>query len=115
MRHLILRKALFHSKVREQLQYSPKEIQKGVGDAILKLQIGEKLSMPEARHMPSVSLGVEELRIKCSDGAYRVFYYMKSSKGILVFHMFRKKTQKTPQHEIEIGRKRLKEMLYEEN
>jgi phage-related protein len=65
--------------------------------------------------MPTVGTGVEELRIRDQSGIYRVFYYVKLVRGILVFHAFMKKTQKTPQREIDLGKKRLKEMLYEEN
>jgi phage-related protein len=56
-------------------------------------------------------VGVEELRTKDASGIYRVFYFKKSAAGIVVFHAFTKKTQKTPQHEIELGQQRLKEML----
>jgi phage-related protein len=36
---------------------------------------------------------------------------VKVADAILVFHAFVKKTQKTPGAELDIGRKRLKEML----
>jgi len=49
--------------------------------------------------------------VKDSSGAYRVFYYLKTQKGILIFHCFKKKTQKTPKKEIELARKRLGELL----
>jgi hypothetical protein len=45
------------------------------------------------------------------DGIYRAFYYTAAPQGILVFHAFVKKTQRTPPLEIELGRKRLKELL----
>jgi hypothetical protein len=38
--------------------------------------------------MPSVAAGVSELRVKGEDGAFRVFYFAATSKGILVFHAF---------------------------
>jgi phage-related protein len=38
---------------------------------------------------------------------------LKIANYILVFHAFEKKTQKTPIHEIELGKKRLKEFLNE--
>jgi phage-related protein len=43
--------------------------------------------------------------------AVRVFYFVKLDEAIVVFHGFRKTTQKTPRHEIEVGRKRLREVL----
>ncbi len=67
--------------------------------------------MPLSRPMPSVGTGVSELRIKCEDGNYRVFYYTASARGVLVFHAFVKKTQQTPQVEIDLAKKRLRELL----
>jgi phage-related protein len=61
--------------------------------------------------MPSVAAGVSELRIAGEDGAYRAFYYTSSAEGILVFHAFAKKTQRTPPLEIQLARKRLTELL----
>jgi len=67
--------------------------------------------MPISRPMPVVGAGVSELRVKGVDGIFRVFYYLASQKGVLVFHAFVKKTQRTPPLEIELARKRLKEIL----
>jgi phage-related protein len=46
-------------------------------------------------------------------GIYRTFYYARSPLGILVFHAFVKKTESTSKHDVELGRKRLKELLDE--
>jgi phage-related protein len=40
---------------------------------------------------------------------------VRSERGILVFHAFVKKRQATPKHEMELAKKRLKEMLNEKN
>lgn len=69
--------------------------------------------MPLVRPMPSVALGVSEIRIREREGVYRVFYYVRNSRGILLFHAFIKKSKKTPQREIHLARKRLKELLHE--
>lgn len=61
--------------------------------------------------MPGVASGVSELRVKGPDGNFRAFYYTASSQGVLVFHAFVKKTQRTPPLEIDLARKRLKELL----
>ncbi len=109
-----MRPAVFHSKAREILRGFSIEVRKAFGKAILDLQKGHRLTMPLSRPMRSVAPGVEELRIKDTNGIYRAFYFVKAKSGILIFHSFTKKTQKTPQQEIEIGKKRLKEMLDEE-
>ena len=67
--------------------------------------------MPNARPMPAVAAGVSELRIRGENGSFRVFYFTATAKGVLVFHAFEKKTQRTPPLEIELAKKRLKELL----
>ncbi len=74
-------------------------------------KMGEQIHMPNSRPMPVVAAGVSELRVQDDDGIYRVFYYTTSTQGVLVFHAFVKKTQRTPPLEIELARKRLKELL----
>jgi phage-related protein len=69
--------------------------------------------MPNSRPMPGVAAGVSELRVKGEDGNFRAFYYTASARGVLVFHAFVKKTQRTLPLEIELGRKRLQELLDE--
>lgn len=108
---VVVKTVLMHPKAREALKEFPKGVKQSFGKAIFELQQGFVLGMPISKPMPSVGAGVEELRVKDPSGIYRTFYFKKSSQGILVFHAFVKKTQKTPKREIEIGRKRLKEML----
>jgi phage-related protein len=69
--------------------------------------------MPLSRPLPSVASGVSELRIRDAAGIYRAFYYTQSSYGIVVFHAFVKKTQATPHYEVDLGKKRLKELLHD--
>jgi phage-related protein len=73
--------------------------------------MGELIGMPDSRPMPGVAAGVSELRVAAADGSFRVFYYTASSRGVLVFHAFVKKTQRTPPLEIELAKKRLKELF----
>lgn len=110
----MMKAAVFHPKAREVLKTFPVDVRKTIGKAILELQKGYNLSMPLSKPMPSVALGVEELRVKDSTGRYRTFYYKKLTRGVLVIHAFVKKTRKTPDREIALGRKRLGEMVHEE-
>jgi phage-related protein len=73
--------------------------------------MGESLGMPNSRPMPVVAAEVSELRVKGEDESFRTFYYVASARGVLVFHAFVKKTRRTPPLEIELARKRLKEIL----
>src|SRR5215510_14839580 len=101
-----MKPALFHPKAREVIKTFPKGVRKELGKAIFDLQKGHTLGMPLSRPMPSVALGVEELRMRDRAGIYRTFYFTKSARGILVFHAFVKKTQKTSPQEVALGRKR---------
>jgi phage-related protein len=108
-----LKPAIFHVAAREVFRAFPPDVRRSLGKAIWELQQGTQLGMPLSRPMLSVALGVYELRVKDASGAYRAFYYTRSSRGILVFHAFEKKTRQTPESEIRLGRKRLKELLDE--
>lgn len=108
-----MKKAEFHIKALETIREFPEEIRKELGQAIYDLQCNKHLTMPLSKPMPSVGKGVEELRVKDANGAFRVFYFTRLVDRILIFHAFQKKSQKTPLHEIELGQKRLKELYNE--
>lgn len=106
-----MKAAEFHPAALTEIKSYPKEIKAKLGELILDLQLGESVSMPNSRPMPSVAPGVSELRVKDSQNQYRAFYYLKVAGRVLVFHSFVKKTEKTLKREIDIGKKRLKELL----
>jgi phage-related protein len=54
--------------------------------------------------------GLWELRIKAGSDILRVLYTFEKGQIIILLHGFVKKTQKTPGGELEIARKRLKEI-----
>ena len=105
--------AIFHPAARAAIRLFPEEIRRELGKAIFDLQNGAVLIMPLSRPMSSVDPGVSELRIRDRSGIYRVFYYRRSSPGILVLHAFMKKTQTTPKRELDLAKRRLKELLDE--
>jgi phage-related protein len=110
-----MKDAVFHPAVRKVVQAMSRDLRKEVGKLIMGLQLGATYSMPTSKTIPSVAKGVEELRIKDTTGAYRIFYLARFKDKVVVFHAFKKKTQKTPVKEIETGRKRLRETIGEEN
>jgi len=72
---------------------------------------GPNLGMPYTRPMGD---GLFEMRLSDKDGIARVFYCTVEKREILVLHSFIKKTQKTPDKELKLGRKRLKEVKQNE-
>ena len=105
-----MRPVLFHAKARDAIRAFPREIRDRLGKALYLLQAGEQPGMPLSRPMPSVAPGVSELRLHSEDGQFRTFYFTASRQGILVIHAFVKMTRQTPPAEIELGRRRLREM-----
>jgi phage-related protein len=54
--------------------------------------------------------GLFELRPKRPEGIGRVFYCTQVGRSIVVLHSFVKKTQETPDAELRLARKRLKDV-----
>ena len=71
-------------------------------------EFGMVLRMPHSR---SLGEGLFELRPHGREGAARVFYCTLVDKRIMILHTFIKKTAKTPRKEMEIARRRQKEVM----
>ena len=77
------------------------------GFLLRKLQLGETLSMPHSRPMPTIGARCRELRINDKNLIWRIIYRIDSD-AIIILHLFEKKTNKTPKQVIELCKKRLK-------
>ena len=55
-----------------------------------------------------------ELRVKDSKGIYRIIYFSYTNKQFIMLNGFMKKTQKTPQSEINLAKQRMNEVLNNE-
>ena len=58
--------------------------------------------------MPEVGAGVEELRVWCEQGTFRVVYLARLADAVYVLHAFQKKTQQTAKADIELAKVRYK-------
>ncbi len=63
--------------------------------------------------MPSIGLGVNEIRVSADSGAFRVIYVVKFAKATYVLHAFQKKAQKTSKQDIDLARRRFMELVQE--
>ena len=72
--------------------------------------VGANLGPP---HTDTFGDGLFELRLKGADGIARVFFCMLIGRRILMLHVFIKKSQKTPNRELEVARKRMKEVKHD--
>ena len=77
------------------------------GYLLRKLQMGELLSLPHSRPMPSIGSRCHELRIDDQNKAWRVVYRIDND-AIVILEVFEKKAQKTPLEVIETWKRRIR-------
>lgn len=82
------------------------------GFLLRKLQIGEKLIMPQSRPMPTIGRRCHELRITDNDVTWRIVYRMDMD-AIVILEIFDKKTNKTPKRIIDVCKDRLRDYDHE--
>ncbi len=68
--------------------------------------MGESLSLPQSRPMPSIGARIHELRINDRGKTWRIIY-RQDRDAIIIVEVFSKKTRKTPKRVIDICRDRL--------
>jgi phage-related protein len=112
-KELPLKKVKWNEKARDFVRGLDDETKIEIGTLLMMLQQGQILGEPQSKPIKSIHAKAHELRVKDKKGAYRVIYVLSIKDQILIPHAFTKKTQKTPQKEIELSIKRLKEMLDE--
>lgn len=67
----------------------------------------EKVHEPYVKHLEG---SLWEMRMQGRSGIARAVYVTTIGRRVVVVHIFEKKTQKTPRHEIETALKRAKEV-----
>ena len=101
----------FQGTALNDLRGFPNIAMREAGYQLDKVQNG--LAPDDAKAMPSIGAGVVELRIWDEAGTFRVVYLAKLADTIYVLHCFKKKTEKTAQRDVDLVRKRLKQLLKE--
>ena len=71
------------------------------------IEHGPNLGEP---HTKALGDGLFEIRAKGGEGIGRAFYCTVISRKIVVLHAFIKKSQKTPKNDLDIAKKRMKEV-----
>ena len=91
--------------VRDWLRSLPLEDRKIIGADIQTVEFGWPIGMPLCR---SLGGGLWEVRSNITKGIARIIFFLHEEK-LVILNGFVKKTQKTPDGEIELARKRKKE------
>jgi phage-related protein len=91
----------------DDLRDFPEEARRAAGFELRTIQNG--LEPRDWKPVASVGSGVREIRIHVL-GEWRIIYVANIRDAIYVLHAFQKKTQKTSQRDIELARKRYKQI-----
>lgn len=98
----------FHARIQAEIEAWPDGILADYARIIeLLVEFGPNLRMPHSRAMGG---GVFEVRPRGQEGIGRALYCFVVGQRIVILHAFIKKTQATPEQELKLARKRLKEV-----
>ncbi len=98
----------FNTKVEEQtLKFPPGILANFLHIVEMIEDLGPNLGKP---YVGSLSSGLYEIRAKGKEGIGRSIYCMASGKEIVILHSFIKKSQKAPKKDLDLARKRMKEV-----
>ena len=99
----------FHERVLAEIEAWPVDVLADYARLVeLLMEYGPHLRLPHSRAFGG---GLFELRPKGRAGIGRAFYCFQIGKRVVVLHAFIKKTPQTPDRELKLARKRLKEIL----
>lgn len=98
----------FHERVLGVIESWPVDVLADYARIIeLLMEHGQNLRMPHSRAFGD---GLFELKPRGRSGIGRAFYCFLVSHRVVVLHAFVKKSQQTPDKEVKLARKRMKEV-----
>lgn len=100
----------FHPRVLAEIEAWPVDVLADYAHLVgLLAEHGPNLRLPHSRAMGD---GLFELRPRGRSGIGRALYCFLVGKRVVVVHAFVKKTQQTPDKELKLARKRMKELTH---
>ena len=98
----------FHARVKAEIESWPDGILADYARLVgLLMEFGPNLRMPYSRAMGG---GLFELRPRGREGIGRALYCFVAGQRVVILHVFVKKTQQTPERELRIALRRMKEV-----
>jgi phage-related protein len=98
----------FHGDSLDRLRDFPEGARRQAGHELYQVQQGTDPS--DWRPMPTIGIGVREIRIRDVAGAYRVIYIATLADAVHVLHAFAKKSRKTAQRDLDLAAARLRQL-----
>jgi len=84
-----------------------KEARVETGFLLRRLQMGEKLSLPHSRPMPSIGTRCHELRVEDKNRTWRIIY-RADPDAVVILDVFSKKTPRTPKDVMQNCKRRIR-------
>jgi phage-related protein len=103
-----LKPVAFHGDSLERLRDFPEDARRQAGHELYLVQTGADPT--DWKPMPTIGLGVREIRLREASGAYRVIYIASLPDAVHVLHAFQKKARKTRQRDLDIAADRLRQL-----
>ena len=92
------------------LRAFPDDTRRIAGFQLWRVQRG--LEPNDWKPLPSVGPGVQEIRIH-TGLEHRVLYVTKFGEAVYVLHAFEKRSRKTPKHDLDLAKQRLRLLMIE--
>lgn len=105
------KQVVFWGSSLDDLRAFPEPARREAGYQIDRVQRG--LHPSDSKSVVAIGDAVFEIRIFDAAGTFRVIYVAKFEECIFVLHCFQKKTQKLSKKDIEIAKRRYKELIRE--
>jgi phage-related protein len=97
----------FHQRVLTEIEEWPVDILADYTHVVeLLIEFGPELRMPHSR---ALGRGLFEIRARGKEGIGRAIYCYADKRRVMILHAFIKKTRETPEPDLKLARKRMKE------
>jgi len=96
---------------RERIRDFPGVPRHEAGYQLERVQAGKEPK--DWKPMPSIGIGVNEIRVRGDSGALRVIYLARFTEAVYVLHAFQKKARKTAKADIDLARRRFRALVEE--
>jgi phage-related protein len=102
----------FRGDALESLRRFPDNARHDAGFQLDKVQRGR--DPDDWKPMRSIGSGVKEIRIRDVTSVFRVIYLATTEDAVYVLHCFQKKSEQTSNKDIQLARKRYKDLMGEQ-
>lgn len=92
----------------DELRAFPETARREAGYQLDRVQHG--LEPDDWKPMPTIGLGVREIRMRDQAGAFRVIYTATRPEAVYVLHAFQKRTRQTGKRDLDVAAARLREL-----